>query len=100
MNYQILYRIKNYSYKIYYYDVNIYFSRLNNKRKKLSITKEEKDLAKHLLVLKLIKTIAKVTSNKTSAKTLSKIIKKKLGLCYSPKHLYYLIKQNKMSKVT
>ena len=28
-------RIKNYSYKIYYYDVNIYFSRLNNKRKKL-----------------------------------------------------------------
>ena len=28
-------RIKNYSYKIYYYDVNIYFSRLNNKRRKL-----------------------------------------------------------------
>ena len=28
-------RIKNYSYKIYYYDVNIYFSRLNKKRKKL-----------------------------------------------------------------
>ena len=27
--------IKNYSYKIYYYDVNIYFSRLNKKRKKL-----------------------------------------------------------------
>ena len=29
-------RIKNYSYnKIYYYDVNIYRNRLNNKRKKL-----------------------------------------------------------------
>ena len=28
-------RIKNYSYKIYYYDVNICFSQLNNKRKKL-----------------------------------------------------------------
>ena len=28
-------RIKNYSYKIYYYDVNICLSRLNNKRKKL-----------------------------------------------------------------
>ena len=28
-------RIKNYSYKIYYYDVNIYLLRLNNKRKKL-----------------------------------------------------------------
>ena len=73
---------------------------LNNKRKKLTITKEEKHFAKHLLVAKLIKIIAKVTSNKTSAKTLSKIIKKKLGLYYSPKHLYYLIKQNKMSKVT
>ena len=28
-------RIKNYSYKIYYYDVNIYLLRLNNKRRKL-----------------------------------------------------------------
>ena len=28
-------RIKNYSYKTYYYDVNIYLLRLNNKRKKL-----------------------------------------------------------------
>ena len=28
-------RIKNYSYKIYYYDVNIYLLRLNNKRKKI-----------------------------------------------------------------
>ena len=28
-------RIKNYSYKIYYYDVNNYLLRLNNKRKKL-----------------------------------------------------------------
>ena len=27
--------IKNYSYNIYYYDVNIYLNRLNNKRKKL-----------------------------------------------------------------
>ena len=34
-NYQILYRIKNYSYNIYYYDVNIYLLRLNNKRKTL-----------------------------------------------------------------
>ena len=75
MNYQILYRIKNYSYKIYYYDVNIYLSRLNNKRKKLSITKEEKDLAKHLLVAKLIKRITKPMGNKTFAKALSKIIK-------------------------
>ncbi|WP_406602966.1 IS30 family transposase [Metamycoplasma sualvi] len=64
------------------------------------MTKEEKDLAKHLLVAKLIKTIAKATGNKTSAKTLSKIIKEKLGLYYSPKHLYYLIRQNKMSGVT
>ena len=70
MNYQILYRIKNYSYKIYYYDVNIYLSRLNNKRKKLSITKEEKDLAKHLLVAKLIKRITKPMGNKTFAKAL------------------------------
>ena len=68
-------RIKNYSYKIYYYDVNIYLSRLNNKRKKLSITKEEKDLAKHLLVAKLIKRITKPMGNKTFAKALSKIIK-------------------------
>ena len=28
-------RIKNYYYNIYYYDVNIYLNRLNNKRKKL-----------------------------------------------------------------
>ena len=28
-------RIKNYSYKIYCYDVNIYLLRLNNKRRKL-----------------------------------------------------------------
>ena len=28
-------RIKNYFYKIYYYDVNIYLLRLNNKRKKI-----------------------------------------------------------------
>ena len=28
-------RIKKYSYKIYYYDVNIYLLRLNNKRRKL-----------------------------------------------------------------
>ena len=28
-------RIRNYSYKIYYYDVNIYLLRLNNKRRKL-----------------------------------------------------------------
>ena len=28
-------RIKNYSYKIYYYDSNIYLLQLNNKRKKL-----------------------------------------------------------------
>ena len=28
-------RIKNYFYKIYYYDVNIYLLRLNNKRRKL-----------------------------------------------------------------
>ena len=28
-------RIKNYYYKIYYYDVNIYLNRLNNKRRKL-----------------------------------------------------------------
>ena len=28
-------KIKNYSYKIYYYDVNIYLLRLNNKRKKI-----------------------------------------------------------------
>ena len=28
-------KIKDYSYKLYYYDVNIYLLRLNNKRKKL-----------------------------------------------------------------
>ena len=28
-------KIKDYSYKIYYYDVNIYLLRLNNKRRKL-----------------------------------------------------------------
>ena len=33
--YEFISKAINYSYKIYYYDVNIYFSRLNKKRKKL-----------------------------------------------------------------
>ena len=93
-------KIKNYSYKLYYYDSNIYLNRLNNKRKKLEIIKQQNCLSKHLEVAKLIRTVAKATGNKTSAKTLSKIIKEKLGLYYSPKHLYHLIRQNKISGVT
>lgn len=93
-------KIKNYSYKLYYYDSNIYLNRLNNKRKKLEIIKEQKHLSKHLAVAKLIKKVAKATGNKTSAKTLSKIIKEKLGLYYSPKHLYHLIRTNQVYGVT
>ena len=33
--YEFISEATNYSYKIYYYDVNIYLLRLNNKRKKL-----------------------------------------------------------------
>ena len=84
----------------YYYDSNIYLNRLNNKRKKLEIIKQQNCLSKHLVFAKLIRKVAKATGNKTSAKTLSKIIKEKLGLYYSPKHLYHLIRQNKMSGVT
>lgn len=93
-------KIKDYSYKLYYYDSNIYLNRLNNKRKKLEIAKQQNCLSKHLVVAKLIRTIAKATGNKTSAKTLSKIIKEKLGLYYSPKHLYHLIRTNKIYGVT
>ena len=93
-------KIKNYSYKLYYYDSNIYLNRLNNKRKKLEIIKQQNCLSKHLVFAKLIRKVAKATGNKTSAKTLSKIIKEKLGLYYSPKHLYHLIRQNKISGVT
>ena len=93
-------KIKDYYFKLYYYDSNIYLNRLNNKRKKLEIAKQQNCLSKYSVVAKLIRTVAKATGNKTSAKTLSKIIKEKLGLYYSPKHLYHLIRQNKIYGVT
>ena len=85
-------KIKNYSFKIYYYDVQIYLNYLNNKRSKHKKTKEEKSISKYYEIGKLIRQVAKATRNKTSAKTLSKIIKIKLGIYISAKHLYYLVK--------
>ena len=48
-------RMKNYSYKIYYYDVNIYFSRLNNKRRKINHNKRRKTFSKTSISCKINK---------------------------------------------
>ena len=93
-------KIKNHSFKIYYYDVQIYLNYLNNKRSKLKKIKETKVISKYYEIGKLIRQVAKATRNKTSDKTLSRIIKIKLGIYISAKHLYYLVRNNKIYGVS
>ena len=80
------YKKGKYSFKIFYYDLNIYLNRINNKRNEN--TKKQREIEKHYQVARFAKKIAKSTRNKTSAKTLSKLINEKFNKYYSPKHIY------------
>ena len=46
-------KIKNHSFKIYYYDIQIYLNYLNNKRSKHKKIKEEKSISKYYEIGKL-----------------------------------------------
>ena len=55
---------------------------------------------KHYQVAQFVQKIAKSTRNKTSAKTLSKLINEKFNKYYSSKHIYWLIKNGQWYGVT
>lgn len=94
------YKKGKYSFKIFYYDSNIYLNRINNKRNENTKTKKQREIEKHYQVARFVRKIAKSTWNKTSAKTLSKLINEKFNKYYSPKHIYWLIKNGRWYGVT
>ena len=52
-------------------------NRINNKRNENTKTKKQREIEKHYKVAWFVQKIAKSTLNKTSAKTLSKLINEK-----------------------
>ena len=58
------YKKGKYSFKIFYYDLNIYLNRINNKRNENRKTKKQREIEKHYQVARFAKKIAKSTRNK------------------------------------
>ena len=55
---------------------------------KIQKQKKQREIEKHYQVARFVRKIAKSKRNKTSAKTLSKLINEKFNKYYSPKHIY------------
>lgn len=83
-----------------FYDVSVYLTKLNNRRSKLKKEKENREIQKHYEAARIIRRIARQTRNKTSAKTMSKIIRDETNVYYSPKHIYWLVANNRMCGVS
>ena len=67
---------------------------------KIQKQKKQREIEKHYQVARFVRKVAKSTRNKTSAKTLSKLINEKFNKYYSPKHIYWLIKNGQWYGVT
>ena len=59
---------------------------------KIQKQKKQREIEKNYPVAQFVRKIVKSARNKTSAKNLSKLINEKFNKYYSPKHIYWLIK--------
>ena len=67
---------------------------------KIQKQKKQREIEKHYPVAQFVRKIVKSARNKTSAKNLSKLINEKFNKYYSPKHIYWLIKNGQWYGVT